>query len=189
MFRKKTKILDKALIKGLKNNGTERQRFENYLYDTHTYLVKVGMKKHRITEEQSLMAYTDTILAVIKNIETDKFKGESRVKTYITGIFYRKCVDLIRKETTNKKEILPIDDFFTISNKVKSALEQLILNEKVESVSNKIKQLGQKCKTILEKWAAGYSDKEIANITALAFKSAATVKTTRHRCLAKLKAL
>ena len=93
------------------------------------------------------------------------------------------------KETTNKKEILPIDDFFTISNKVKSALEQLILNEKVESVSNKIKQLGQKCKTILEKWAAGYSDKEIANIAALAFKSAATVKTTRHRCLAKLKAL
>ena len=111
MFGRKTKILDKALIKGLKDSGTERQRFENYLYDTHTYLVRVGMNKHRITEEQSLTAYTDTILAIIKNIETNRFKGESTIKTYVTGIFYRKCVDLVRKETTNKKEILPIDDF------------------------------------------------------------------------------
>ena len=69
------------------------------------------------------------------------------------------------------------------------SLEQLILNEKVESVSKKIQRLGQKCRTILEKWAMGYSDKEIAQVEALELKSAATVKTTRHRCLSKLKKL
>lgn len=189
MFGRKPKILDNALIVGLKKAGNEKQRFENYLYDNHTYLVKVGMRKHSFSEDDALTAYTNTILAVIKNIETERFKGESTIKTYLTGIFYRKCVDLVRQQTTNKENILPIEEFFNISDKVKSVLEQIILKEKVEDLRVKIQQLGGKCRTILEKWAAGYSDKEIANIAALAFKSAATVKTTRHRCLTKLRAL
>ena len=65
----------------------------------------------------------------------------------------------------------------------------MILKEKAGFIIEKIQKLGEKCKIILEKWAMGYSDKEIANIKALELNSAATVKTTRHRCLSKLKAL
>ncbi len=189
MFGRQPKILDKALIEGLKKTGTERQRFENYLYDTHIYLVKTGIKKHRLTKEDALYAYADAILAVIRNIETNRFKGESTIKTYLTGIFYRKCVDLVRKQTTNKIDTLPIDEFFSISDSVKGVLEQLILKEKVENITQKIQQLGEKCKAILERWVIGYSDKEIAKIVELELKNAKTVKTTRHRCLAKLKRL
>jgi len=188
-FKRKLKILDKTLIEGLKTVGIERQRFENYLYDNHSYLVKVGMQKYNLPESEALTAYTNTILAVIKNIETEQFKGTSTIKTYLTGIFYRRCVDLGRKKTTNKENLLPIDDFFNISDTVKGVLEQLILKERVEELTFKIQQLGEKCQNILGKWAGGYSDKEIASIGALELNSAATVKTTRHRCLRKLKAL
>ena len=81
MFGRKPKILDKALIQGLKTTGVERQRFENYLYDNHTYLVQTGMKKHRLEENDALTAYTDAVLVVIRNIETNRFKGESTIKT------------------------------------------------------------------------------------------------------------
>ena len=189
MFWKKSKISDKALIKGIKATGAERQRHENYLFDTHTYLIRNGIKKHRLQEEEAVNAYSDAVLVVLKNIETGRFKGGSTIKTYLTGIFFRKCVDLIRQKTTKQLDVLPIDDFFHISDRVKSVLETLILKEKVTTITSKLEQLGEKCYAILEKWALGYSDLEIMQMPTLKLKNAATVKATRHRCLKKLKAL
>ena len=186
MFWKK-EIPDKVLIVGLKQEGVQRQRYENYLYDTYAYLVRVGIKKHQLAEEEALNAYTDAVLAVIRNVETDRFKGGSTLKTYLIGIFFRKCVDLIRQKTTKQLKTLPVDDFFNLGDSVKSILETIILKEKVEDLNQKIQQLGKKCHAILEKWASGYSDKEIAQIQSIGLKNATTVKASRHRCIKKLR--
>ncbi len=188
MFWQK-KISDKKLIEGLKEEGVTQQKNQNYLYDTFQYLVKLGIRKHRLSEEEAINAYGDAILAVVRNIEMDRFKGESTIKTYLTGIFFRKCVDLIRQKTTKQLNVLPINEALDIGDNLKGILETIILKENVAALNQKIQQLGIKCKAILEKWAMGYSDKEMAQIAAIGLKNATTVKASRHRCLKKLRAL
>lgn len=189
IFKRKPKTTDKALIASLKKNGTERQKSENHLYDTYAYLVKTGIYKYKLTENDAIDAYTDSILATIQNIITGKFKEDSTIKTYLTKIFFRKCVDVIRKITTKKTETLSIDNFFNLNDTLRSTLESIILKEKVIALKEKIKLLSDKCQIIIEKWGMGYSDNEIAQIAVLGLSTATTVKTTRHRCLKKLRTL
>ena len=49
--------------------------------------------------------YHDTVIAIINNIASGKFEGRSSLKTYIYQIFSNKCVDLLRKKTTNKAKL------------------------------------------------------------------------------------
>ena len=56
-----------------------------------------------------------------------------------------------------------------------------------ETIRQKLSELGDSCRKMLWQWAEGYSDKEIA--AALDYKTADVVKTSRLRCLEKLRQL
>ncbi|MCU0327239.1 MAG: RNA polymerase subunit sigma-24, partial [Spirosomaceae bacterium] len=94
------KSADNELIKGIRAGGTQRRYFENLLYDKYSYLIRDATRKHKIEEEDASMAYSDAILTGIENIASGRFEGRSELKTYIFQIFYNKCVDVIRRNTT-----------------------------------------------------------------------------------------
>ena len=54
-------------------------------------------------------------------------------------------------------------------------------------VKQKLKEVGESCRQLLLRWAEGLSDKEIA--IAMEYKTADVVKTSRLRCLEKLRQL
>lgn len=182
---------DAALIEGLKAGGSQRQIFERDLYKAYFYLIQHGTKKYGITTEDAASAYSDTIISIIQQVLSAKFEGRSTLKSYTYQIFSNKCVDLLRKETTNKRKAdhgMSIDSLvMELPDGARNVVQQLIAKEQRSSLMQRLQEIGEKCKQVLLFFEDGYSDKEIAGM--MEYNSAEVVKTSRLRCLDKLKKL
>jgi len=182
---------DEEMIRGLKGNEKVRRQAEEYLFNKHTYFIKEGMNRYSLDREECFNAYSDTILQAISNIVHTRFESRSTLKTYLYRIFSNKCVDHIRKNTTNKSSVhqtAQVSEMMEmISDPAKTIIQQLIEKNDVESLKIKLNELGENCKQLLAMFADNYSDKEIA-IT-MEYKSADVVKTSRLRCLDRLRQL
>jgi len=182
---------DEEMIRGLKENKMVKRKAEEQLFNRHAYFIKEGMSKYSLDQEDAFNAYSDTILQAIDNIVNTRFESRSSLKTYIYRIFSNKCVDLIRKKTTNKSSIYqtaPISGMLAmISDPAKTVVQQLIEKNDLELLKKKLNELGENCKQLLAMFADGYDDREIAK--SMQYKSPDVVKTSRLRCLDKLRLL
>jgi len=182
---------DEEIIRNLKENKLVKRKTEEHLFNMHVYLVRKGMGKYSLNSDEAFDAYSDTILQTIDNIIKSRFEHRSTLKTYIYRIFKNKCVDVIRKKTTNKGNIyettLISDMLDMISDPAKTVIQQLIYNNDAAILKTKLNETGKNCKQLLAMFAEGFSDKEIA--LSMEYKSADVVKTTRLRCLDKLREL
>ncbi|MCW3092825.1 MAG: sigma-70 family polymerase sigma factor [Ferruginibacter sp.] len=182
---------DEELIKSLQQNNSLKRRAEEELFNRHAYFIREGMNKYSLPEEEAFDAYSDTILQTIDNITKGLFEKRSSLKTYLFRIFYNKCVDLIRKKTTNKSSIHQTasisDMLLLVADSAKTVIQQLIEKTDLDILKNKMKELGENCRKLLAMFADGYNDKEIAVF--MEYKTADVVKTSRLRCLEKLRQL
>ena len=189
LFIRKTRTEESLLMTDLQAGGAQRRLAEKNLYERFMYLVQHGMRNYRISEDDSVSAYSDTILSVIDNVVGGRFEGRSSLKSYIFQIFMNKCVDVVRKKTTNRHTLYDnemIDHLTrTLPDKARNIVQQLIeINERT-SLMEKIRALGEKCRQLLLLFEDGYSDKEIA--VQMEYNTPEVVKTTRLRCLEKLR--
>ena len=67
----------------------------------------------------------------------------------------------------------------------RSIVQQLIGQSDVENLHRYLRELGEKCRTMILSWGEGYSDDEIAQT--MGYNSPAVAKTSRLRCLEKLR--
>jgi RNA polymerase sigma factor (sigma-70 family) len=182
---------DSELISGIIQDGPKLRFWENKLYHTYVYLIRQGSWKHKLTDDECSMAYSDTILTVIENIRAAKFEGKAEIKTYVTQIFNNKCVDLVRKNTTNKQQVNKggaIEDYLHIlPDETRSVVERMIEEYDMVLLKSRISTLGDKCRQIIKAWGEGFMDQEIA--VQMGYQSGAVVKTSRLRCLDKLREL
>ncbi len=182
---------DEEIIRQLKESKMVRRKAEEELFSRHMYFIKEGINKYSLDQEDAFNAYSDTILQVIENVSADRFEKRSSLKTYLYRIFNNKCVDLIRKKTTNKSSVhqtTPISDMLTmISDPAKTIIQQLVEKNDVALLKQKLTEIGDNCKQLLTMFAEGYNDKEIA--LTMEYKSPDVVKTSRLRCLDKLRQL
>ncbi|MEO6550635.1 MAG: sigma-70 family RNA polymerase sigma factor [Ferruginibacter sp.] len=182
---------DEELINSLQQNNSLRRKAEEELFNRHAYFIREGMHKFSLPEEEAFDAYSDTILQTIDNIIRGIFEKRSSLKTYLFRIFKNKCVDLIRKKTTNKSSIHQTssisDMLLMVADSAKTVIQQLIEKTDLDILKNKIKELGDNCRQLLAMFADGYNDKEIAVF--MEYKTADVVKTSRLRCLDKLRQL
>ena len=180
---------DSEILYGLRANYAERCRHEKVLYQQYFYFIDKGCRKYNLNYEDSFSAYSDTILSALHNIINDSFDGRSSLKTYLYQIFSNKCIDLIRKNTTNKQQVhktMPVPEMLNqLPDAAKTIVERLVTSEMKAKIKEQLNAIGEKCKEVLLMFEDGLSDKEIAE--ALAYNNAAVVKTTRLRCLEKLR--
>lgn len=180
---------DLTIIEGLKNGGPQRRIFERELYQAFFYFIKQGVTKYGIDEEYAASCYSDTIISTINSIVGNKFEGRSSLKSYCYQIFSNKCVDHLRKETTNKRQVYQatsIDSLvFELPDKARNVIQQIIAKEQWAGITQKLQELGDKCREILLYFEDGYADKDIAGF--MLYNSAEVVKTSRLRCLEKLR--
>lgn len=181
---------EEEIISGLRSSPHEKQRWERKLYENYFYLVNHGSRKYRFTLEEAASVYSDTIISVIDNIASHRFEGRSSLKSFVYQIFKNKSVDLIRKKTTNKSTIynnnIDIESIAMIlPDKTQNLLEKLMRKSDQDFLLEKLKELGEKCRNILLMFEDGYADKEIA--LELSYSSAETAKTSRMRCIEKLR--
>ncbi|WP_316794124.1 sigma-70 family RNA polymerase sigma factor [Pedobacter frigoris] len=182
---------DNEIIDGLKLGGSQRQISERDLYKAYFYLIAHGTKKYKINAEDAASAYSDTIISLINQIVNRKFEGRSALKSYAYQIFSNKCVDLLRKETTNKRKAeygIPLDSLvYELPDAARNAVQQIIAKDDYSRLTKMLMEVGGKCKQLLLFFEDGYSDKEIAGM--MEYNSAEVVKTSRLRCMEKLRTL
>jgi RNA polymerase sigma-70 factor (ECF subfamily) len=184
-------ITDQEIIGQLRQAGIDKRRSEEQLFNRYVYFIREGMNKHGLSEDEAFDAYSDTILSAIEKIATGTFEGRSSLKTYLYQIFFNKCVDLLRKKSTNKQSVHRTesitDRLLHISDTARSVVQRLIDQTDWNLLKKRLNELEEKCRQLLLMWADSYSDKEIA--TALEYKTSDVVKTSRLRCLQKLRSL
>jgi RNA polymerase sigma factor (sigma-70 family) len=182
---------DQEIIELLRQSGMDKRRSEEQLFNRYSYFIREGMTKHALSEDESFNAYSDTVLAVLDNINKDHFEARASLKTYLFQIFHNKCVDLLRKRTTNKNTVhraeMISDRLMQLSDSARSIVQTLIDKADWSRLREKLNELEEKCRQILMFWGDSYSDKEIALF--LQYKTADVVKTTRLRCLERLRTL
>lgn len=182
---------DQEIIEQLRQSGIDKRRSEEELFNRFSYFVREGMTKHALSEDESFNAYSDTILAALENIRNTHFEARASLKTYLFQIFHNKCVDLLRKRTTNKNSVhrpeTISDRLMHISDSARSVVQKLIDQADWSRLREKLNEMEEKCRQLLMFWGENYSDKEIASF--LQYKTADVVKTTRLRCLDRLRKL
>ncbi len=180
---------DSEILYGLKADYKERCRQEKILYQQYYYFIDEGCRKYNLSHEDSFSAYSDTVLSALHNIINNNFDGRSSLKTYLYQIFSNKCIDLIRKSTTNKQQVhktMPVPEMMNqLPDAAKTIVERLMSSELKTKIKEQLNFIGEKRKDVLLMFEDGLSDKEIAEV--LAYNTAAVVKTTRLRCLEKLR--
>jgi RNA polymerase sigma-70 factor (ECF subfamily) len=164
---------DDEIIRSLKENKLMKRRAEEELFNRHAYFIKEGVSKYSLDQEEAFNAYSDTILQAIDNLISTRFENRSSLKTYLYKIFTNKCVDLLRKKTTNKNRVHQtesVSDMLTrISDAAKTVIQQLIEENDFELLKAKLDEIGENCKQLLEMFSEGFNDKEIA--TFMEYKS------------------
>jgi RNA polymerase sigma-70 factor (ECF subfamily) len=167
----------------------ERAVQEKNLYLQYDYFINEGCKKFNLQHDDSFSAYSDAVLSAILNIVSNRFDGHASLKTYLFQIFSNKCIDLVRKSTTNKQQVhqtMEIPELLgQLPDSARTTIEKLIDQQKMAAMRAQLQMIGEKCKEILLLFEDGYTDKQIAE--QLHYNSSAVAKTTRLRCLEKLK--
>jgi len=185
------KEADRQIIGLLRQKGLDKRKGEESLFREYAYFIRDGMRKHQLPEEEAFDAYSDSVLVAIESISNDQFQGNSSLKSYLYKIFHNKCVDLFRKNSTNKGSVnrtLSInEELFRLSDKSRSIVQALIDKAVWKVLNARLDQIGDDCRKMLLLWADSYSDREIAVV--MEYKTANVVKTSRLRCLAKLRQL
>ncbi len=180
---------DNVIIENLRAGNAERTRQEKLLYEEYFYFVNEGCRKYNLTYEDSFSAYSDAFLSAVLNIVAQRFDGRSSIKTYLFQIFSNKCIDLVRKNTTNKQQVFKTMEMPELMNQLPDAartvVEKMMNREQRLAVKENLEKIGDRCKELLLLFEDGYTDKEIAEH--LQYNNAAVVKTTRLRCLDKLR--
>lgn len=182
---------DEDLVSNLQQNSSLKRKAAEEIFNRHAWFIKDGINKYSLSEDEAFDAYSDSILQAINSITKGLFEKRAALKTYLYRIFCNKCVDLIRKKTTNKGSIhqtLPVSDLLSmISDSAKTIIQQLIQKTDVEILRSKMNEIGENCKQLLAMFADDFTDREIAEI--MKYKTADVVKTSRLRCLEKLRHL
>jgi RNA polymerase sigma factor (sigma-70 family) len=185
------KEADRQIIGLLRQKGLDKRKGEESLFNEYAYFIRDGMRKHRLSEEEAFDAYSDSVLVAIKSISNETFKGDSSIKSYLYKIFHNKCVDLFRRNATNKNTTNRAqsinEELMRLSDKSRSIIQTLIDKTDWKVLREKLGQLSDDCRKMLLLWADSYSDREIAAL--MEYKTADVVKTSRLRCLGKLRQL
>ena len=190
-FQPTTNSLDRDVISNLLQDGIVRKKAEDQLFNQYAYFIEQAMQKYSFPEDEAFNVYADTIMAAITKITNHSFEERSSLKTWVFQIFHNKCVDLVRKKTTNKNSVnrsMPIPDMLLhMADTAKLVIQELMEKADKDMVAQKLKEVGENCRQLLLRWAEGLSDKEIA--ISMEYKTADVVKTSRLRCLEKLRQL
>lgn len=180
---------DERLIAGVLLPGAKRQLWENRLYLKYHYLIREALWRHRLDEEKASIAYSDTIMTVLAHIRDNRFEQRSSLKTYVKRIYYNKCIDSIRANESAKgqmHEAENLDGYLEVlPDESKDIVQRLTEHYEVAALKRRIQLMDDKCRQIIEAWGEGYHDREIAK--EMGYQSAAVAKTSRLRCLDKLK--
>ncbi|MEL6652390.1 MAG: sigma-70 family RNA polymerase sigma factor [Bacteroidota bacterium] len=175
---------DQEVIEGIRTGGVEQEKWLQKLYDEHFTLVYSALKKHKVSQQQALDAYSDALIELRKKIVNGSFRGDSSYFSFFYSIFFNKIFNALAKNKTKKIDWVYEMPTYLIDTD-QDIVQILETNESYDSLLRLIEQLGNPCQDILlDTGYWGYTMQEVAERNQL--KDAATARNKKFHCLKKL---
>lgn len=174
---------EEELYRELLNNN--REAFE-YLYSEFQPKVETFILQNSGTRAEAADIFQEGIIALWDNMQqgTYRLQGNTKIGTYLIQIcrfrWYEKLKSAHKRKSARLTVVVeaPGDD---------SALEKMIAREEIDSMTEQISNLGEKCRKLLKMF---YYDK--INLSEIALKmgyTEASAKNEKYRCMMRLKKL
>jgi RNA polymerase sigma factor (sigma-70 family) len=176
-------MTDQKFIDDILTGGSVMDKTVEWFYHDNFNLVYKTIGSHKLVKEEALDAYSDAITAFVDNIRYKKFRGDSKCSTYFIRIFNNKCIDIIRKKTTNRidKNTISLDNMGT------EPMQMVMDEEQSIHLPDFLNQLSEICRELLMDWSDGYPMEEIAVRNGL--KNSHTARSKRYNCFQQLMAI
>lgn len=176
-----------ALVGGIRAGGIGRERAVQALYQQLEGYIHRGMERYRLSESLAREAFHLALQKVVQAIEMGQFEGKSKISTYFHPVFFHRCVDILRRETSHATEGLE-DYMLNLPDLAQDTLRRLQDQEALHNLHQMMDRLGEKCrKLLIETEWGGKSLRTVAR--ELGYKTAAVAGTSKNRCLSRLKEL
>lgn len=185
---------DEEIINMIRESTFSRERAFEYLFLDQELKNKAFSKINTMVQDKAVGEdiFLDSLLAFIKNVRYNRFKGESKISTYIVGICNFQCLRYLDRQ---KKERLKADNYKSaqINNtESEKSAEVMLVTIEENRYDTKLKRkicrlLSPACRDAFRnKYGKDLSVKDIAKLKDIAVQS---VKNTLSRCYKKLREL
>jgi len=170
---------DIELIEFLKSQvNSQRNKGFSYLIDQYFDTIKGYVIQNSGSEDDAKDVFQEGLIALISNLNKNKFQGKSALKSYLFSICKNLWLQKIRKE--KKTENIKSLEEVPYEETDKDDKEKMF-----EAMQHQFKKLGGKCQQILiEFYYKKHSIKKLQEIYGLG--SAQAAKNKKSRCLKKL---
>ncbi|MCE7042644.1 RNA polymerase sigma factor [Dyadobacter sp. CY312] len=149
-----------ALISVIKEGGAEKNKYVKQLISGYQgYIFKLHSETG-LSESVLKDLYTDTVMLIIKHIEEEKFRGESKLSTYFYRIFYFKTVDFLRLNAGSKIDYTDeLPDFSDDAQNITGIMEA---RDEMNQIIRLLDKMCHPCRQIIMDWAYyGFKAEEI----------------------------
>ena len=137
---------DQDIINNLLQEGIDRKKAEEQLFTQYAYFIEQAVHKYSFREDEAFTIYADTVIAAITKIGDHSFEGRSSLKTWLFQIFHHKCVDLVRKKTTNKNSVHRTADLSAVllqmADNAKTIIQEMMDKTDADLLKQKLKEIG-----------------------------------------------
>ncbi|MFV0571450.1 MAG: RNA polymerase sigma factor [Xanthomarina gelatinilytica] len=149
------------------------------LYKDLVFTLALRMLKNK---EEAEEVSQDTFIKAYKSLS--KFKGDSKFSTWIYKIAYNTCLDRLKKNKRQQREVA-IDEFTERYVKtIDNALEKMVKEEKLNAIQDCIIQLPSEDGFLLTLYY--FEELSLAEISEIVGISANHIKVKLFRCRQKL---
>lgn len=176
---------DEEIIAAIQKGGHKLEQVMKQLYQNKAFFrpVELYIKQMLGSVQDAEDIFQDGIVHLIMNIRKGKYKGNSNLKTYFTGICKNLWLQKYR-QTVNRNRILQNNISSVQRASDKSVMDILLFKEKSTLIKHMLEDLGKACKSVLEMWSGGFAMKEIAQ--KVGYSSEGVARKKKHQCLKQL---
>lgn len=94
-------VTDQQVIEAIKSGGAVAERALSALHRHFFFMVKKNVGKHKLNFEDIHEAYLEALLHLKTSILNDKYHKKGTLQAFFAIIFRNKCIDILRRATTN----------------------------------------------------------------------------------------
>jgi len=185
-MKPKARYSDEAIIAAIKAGGKQREEITAYLYERHVAEVIAFIQARKGSEAAARDVFQDAMIQLLVAVETDRFKGESALSTYLFAMSKNLWFRRYRRMQVAHKYL---DTLEPEADRVAASTPEVELlgAEQQTQIGAIMDQLPEKCKSVLILWSMKYAMREIAD--QIGYKNEQVARNKKNMCLKALKAL
>lgn len=175
---------DSALIAALSEGGQAANVALQQLYLQNRAAIGQLVLKNQGDQEAAKDIMQEAMIALFENVRSGRFKGESKLSTYLYGIARRLWLNRLKRAKLEHEKL----DKLQVQVRAEDIPNRRIDAGNLAVIQKLLNQLGVACRTVLiDSIYFGYDMTAIAR--KMSFSNEQVARNKKHRCLKKLKQL